>query len=366
MSIYKLPMHRFLCLASLIAAPCLIITSIHSAHAQFAETESNNTKPTANVLNLGTGTSATISGASATSGDIDYYRINTTYQTPGIYRNQIQLSNTTQFTGSIRSLTQVAGVVTAGSDVLFQSSLGAGTATPYDFNQYYSFGGTNKTQSMNYRILSSSSSTGGAYTATFSSSLITPTDIGNFTPGTLNFSALANIGSSGVATNTEIVVLDSNYNVYYDNVASSPTFGFAAVNDNAAAGFNLTRNFDVGTYYIAIGIGNVATNDSAPTDEATTSRNNPVLDFDNVIATNNTFYNGNNGNTRPANFAITDSDGAPYSSSGQVIPSLYALNFYSFTVRTPAAIVPEAGTLALILPALGLVGAATLRRVKAS
>jgi hypothetical protein len=109
-------------------------------------------------------------------------------------------------------------------------------------------------------------------------------------------------------------------------------------------------------------VSNVATNDAAPTDEASTSRNNQVLDFDNVIATTNVFYDGYNGNTRPSDFSVTDSAGKVYTSSGQVVPSLYALNFYSFTVAPAVTVVPEAGTFALVLPVLGLVAVGVVRR----
>ena len=337
----------------------VLIVPVSQVHAQYVETESNNDKTTANVLNLGTATSATISGTSATSADADYFRINTSYTTAGIYQNQLQLSNGTQNIGRIRGLSQTAGVINAGTNTPFQTSPSNSTPRPLGFNQYYSFGGAGKTQSVYYSVAGAGSAVGGAYTATFTSTLITPTDIGRIGQGDITFSALANIGSSGVATNTSIVVLDSNYNVYYDNVPSSATRGYAATNDNASAGFALKRRFDPGTYYVAVGISTLATNQAAAPDEASTSKNNQVLDFGNVLATTNTFYNGNNGNTRPADFSLTNSYGnVVYTSSGQVIPSLYAVNFYRFTVFPT----PEPGTFALAAVPISLLVLAAGRR----
>lgn len=346
---------------ALSAAAIGFAAPVPSARADtFGEMEANDTKATANAVNLGTATTATITGSSPNNAaaSADYFKITTAYTTPGIYLNQLQLANGTQNIGSLRALTQASGTITAGTDALFQSSPASGTPMPYGLSQYYSFGGAGKTQSMYYKVSGASSSTGGDYTSNFTSSRITPNQTGtNLRPGVLNFSAQANVGSSGVASNTEIVVLDSNFNVYIDNVSGSSTNGYAANNDNGSNGFNLTRQFSPGTYYIAISISNVATDDAAPPDELATSRNNPVLDFDNVIATNNTFYNGNNGNTRPADFIISDGNGnAYYTSSGQVIGSLYALNFYSFTV------VPEPATWLSGALTAGLLGWGVRRR----
>lgn len=340
-----------------------VLSKLPGAHAQYTEVESNNDKTSANVLNFGTATSATISGTSAnnTNAEADYFRVNTTYTTPGIYVNQLQFGNTSTNIGSIRALTQTTGTVNTGTDVIFQSTFTTGTATPYGFNQYYSFGGAGKTQSVYYKVVGNSSTTGGPYTATFSSSRVTPTNIGSFRPGRLTLAGIATAGSSGQPTDTSVVVFDANFNVYYDKVSGSNTFGYAASNNNPASGvstFSLNRAFAAGTYYIAIGINNVATNQASAPDEAV--RGNSVLDFPNVIATSNSFYNGNNGNTRPSNFTVTDDAGNTYTSSGQMIPSLYALNFYTFTV----AAVPEPGTTAaLVAGALGL--AAARRRSRA-
>ena len=134
-------------------------------------------------------------------------------------------------------------------------------------------------------------------------------------------------------------------------MSGSGTPGYAGSNFNSSAGttsFTLNRAFDHGTYYMATGIGNVATNQATAPDD--TTRGNQVLDLANVVGTSNTFYNGYNGNTRPSDFTVTDSSGNAYTRSGQIIPSLYALNFYTFTV----AAVPEPGTVAL-LAAGGLV-----------
>jgi hypothetical protein len=136
--------------------------------------------------------------------------------------------------------------------VLFQASQRTGAAQPYGFNQYYSFGGAGKRQTMNYRIIGANASTGGSYVATFTSSLVTPTSLDSFVPGMINFAALTNQGTGGV-TNSEIMIFDSGFNLYADNVAGSPTLGLEAANDSAASGFALTRQFGVGTYYIAIG-----------------------------------------------------------------------------------------------------------------
>lgn len=337
----------------------VILLALPTARAQYVETEPNNDKTAADILNLGSATSATISGTSAnnTAAENDYFRINTAYTTPGIYVNQLQFNNASANVGSIRALTQTAGTINAGTDAIFQSTLSTGNATPYGFNQYYSFGGAGKTQSVCYKVVGNSSATGGVYTATFMSTRITPTNIGSFRPGRMTLAATSNVGSSGVATDTSVAVFDANFNVYYDNVAGSSTPGYAASNNNAAtgvSGFSLNRAFVPGTYYMAIGINNLATNQPAAPDD--TTRGNSVLDFANVVATSNTFYNGNNGNTRPSDFTVTDGSGNTYTSSGQVVPSLYALNFYTFTVTA----VPEPGTVAAL--AIGGLMLAAYRR----
>ena len=138
--------------------------------ATFYETEGNDSKATANAFTMTSGDLISGISTSSTGAGADYFKIQTTPLSLGIYRNRIQIttSGTAGHVGAIRGLTQSDGVIAAGSDSSLQSSSTA--TTPTRFNQWYSFG---KAEQLYYKVYGSSSTT-AAYNATLTTTSVTP------------------------------------------------------------------------------------------------------------------------------------------------------------------------------------------------
>lgn len=111
------------------------------ALAQYSEAEPNDTKAQATVIaamapgQTITGNSRGTSGTGA--GSADYYSITTTAApSAGLYRYRLTITSTIAgHTGTIRGLTQTAGVIAAGSDATVQTS--SASTSPPRFNQWY-------------------------------------------------------------------------------------------------------------------------------------------------------------------------------------------------------------------------------------
>jgi hypothetical protein len=251
----------------------------------------------------------------------------------GIYRHRLTLTTpgTAGHTGSIRGLSQSAGVPTQGTDSTFQSSSSA--TTPARFNQWYGFG---KAESLYYRVAGTASTTGD-YTATHSVEMITPTVLGNFAAGSIMIDTVGR----GHTTDTDLWVYDSNFNAIPD-YGNDDEFGTTNLQSR------LTRTYAPGKYYLAISNFGIANHLGSPADDD--FRTGSVMDFPNLIANSSSTTNLN------ITFAFTDAQGTTVFPATKV--GAYDVNFYEFNV------VPEPGTMtALGLGALGLM--ARRRRKKA-
>ena len=124
----------------------LLLSGAAVASAQFVEVEDNNVKAQANsvagILNggtirgLSTGSSTTVPGI----GSADYFRVQSAAAPLAIYRHRLTITTngTVGHTGTIRGLTQTAGVPNAGTDSAVQTT--STTTNPPRFNQWYGFG----------------------------------------------------------------------------------------------------------------------------------------------------------------------------------------------------------------------------------
>ncbi len=284
----------------LAALLCCTGMAASSALAQnFPETEPNDTKfannavgplaPGNTITGNSTGTSTTTAGA--TSSD-NYLVTVAAPPTAGIWRYRLVLTTTgtAGHVGSIRGLTQTAGVITAGTDTAFQTSSSA--TTPARFNQWYGLGASS--HQLFYRVTGTTSTTAD-YVATLERQAVTPVpgpaDIieGNVT--------ISTIGQT--STDTDLWVYDSNFNPI-------PTFGN---DDESAAGggtggtlqSRVTRALTPGTYYVAISNFAFANDQPSPTDDD--FQLGAVMDFPNVATNSSTSTNVN------VNLAITGGSG---------------------------------------------------------
>lgn len=309
-----------------------------SASAQFIESESNDSKATANVFALtpvGTITGTSIN--SATTG-LDYYRISISGLTPGIYRHRLLLTSTTAgHTGTIRGLNQTGtgagnaagtGGTIGTTDAAPQSS--STLTVPARFNQFYGFG--NPSAELYYRVTGTAATTAD-YLATLETTPVVPTSIGNFQQGPITIST---VGQTTV--DTDFWVYDSSFNAIagYGNDDSS-VFG-GAPNNTGLQSF-LQRSYAPGTYYIAISNFNLANNMASPNDERTPS--GTVLDFPGFIANSSTTTNLN------LNFQI--SDGVNTFSAVNTKVGAFDVNWFTFTV------VPEPSAMLMCLVGMSIV-----------
>lgn len=315
-----------------------------SASAQFTETESNNNKTEANVINpaaAGFTIAGQANGTSTVSGNAtsaDYYRLQMFGAPLGIYRHRLTqtVAGSTFAAMSIRGLSQSSTTgINLTSDSSFQSasSLTNGN-TPARTLQWYGFG---KSEQLFVAATGGTAAAPIDYTFTHSVESVSATDVaGSFTEGSIT---ITTIGQT--AADTDFWVYDSNFNAI-------PTFG----NDDEGPGgttlqSRIIRNFTAGTYYLAISNFNTANNQpGAVADEDSFST---LLDFPDLIANSNTATNVN------ISFRITDAFGSDIITQATKVNG-FDVNFYKFTV----APVPEPGTIA----ALGLGALALMRRRK--
>ena len=306
-----------------------------AAHAQFVETEPNDSKAAANAFSVvpgstitGNSTGASITVAGTTS--VDEFLLNFGASAPAIYRNQLTLTTTGTAlnTGSLRGLTQsVTTGITAGTDATIQ-----GTATAVRYNQFYSFGAAT---SLYYRVTGSSTTTAD-YTSTLTRTAVTPTDLGLFAPGTITF----NTGTTS-AVDTSLLILDSGFNAIANY--SNEDAAIATTGGTSSFSSYLSRTYAAGTYYLAISNFSLSSNLAAATDD--NYKATPVFDSAGLVANSSTATGLNLG------FTVADANGTQ--SIAGTKAAAYDVNFYKFTVG--AAPVPEPATMAVLgLGALGL------------
>ncbi len=242
--------------------------------ATFSETEPNDSKAQANAFSMLSG--AVITGTStATSGaGIDMFRIDTPAPSV-VVRHRLTLSSTTPAQAlTLRGITQTSpGIINVTSDASFATA----PSTTRTIQWYGLAGGT---ASVFVRVTGNATTT-APYSLTLDSTAATITDLpgGPVRPGSVTLTSVGQTGTTQI--DTEIIVLDSSF---------VPIAGYH--NDDTPGttvnrGSTLARNFDAGTYYLAVSNFNTATNLSqANPDEGTQTGN--VMDFANVIANSST------------------------------------------------------------------------------
>lgn len=299
----------------------LVLAGGTAAAAVIPEAESNNTKVTANSFTLASGDTITGSCQNAAT-NADYFKITSSALSSAIYLNTLTSSNAS--TGlSIRG-TNLAG--TGDSD--FTSS-GQGRQTV----KWYGFG---KSEFANVRIAnaSSTSSTVNSYTLTYTTTAVTPANAGTFNQGLHTFEAAG-------LSDTEVYLYDASFNLIGQNDNRSAT------DVRGLVSFNFTTN---GTYYIAIGKLDSATNNAGNTTSGSpffegggSSSRAVLLDSPDIVAGRDTFPSSNDYGIKV--------DGGTSVLPGATVQAL-ELGWFSITV------IPAPGSAAM----LGLGGLLAMRR----
>lgn len=256
----------------------------------FPEVEPNDTKFTAQVIvgmqpgdtitGLTTGTSTTTSGDTSS----DNFDITTAAAPmPGIYRYRLVITTlgTAGHTGTIRGLTQTAGVINPGTDSVLQTS--STTSSPPRFVQWYA---NEQPSRLIYRVTGTTSTT-SPYTVTLEREEVIPNVVPTpITAGGVFFSTI-----DQTTADTDIWVYDSGFNA----------IPLAGNDDNTVAGGGtgagltsyLQRYFAPGTYYLAVANYNLANDQPLPPIEERGPAD-PVTDFPNVLLTSSTAINADN------------------------------------------------------------------------
>ncbi|MBX3387043.1 MAG: hypothetical protein KF768_10770 [Phycisphaeraceae bacterium] len=233
------------------------------------ETESNSFKFDANEASImpGGGVAGVSTGTATTHGDLnsaDYFLLTTPPVAPGIYRHRmvIETTGTAGHVGTIRGLTQSAGVVNGFTDAALQTS--TTTTSPPRMNQWYGFtGGTQ----LYYRVTGTTSTT-SPYFSSLETTPVTPLELDEpLAPGLLVISR-----GTGNTTTLDMLVYDSNFMAIPDfNVDSATT---------------MVRTFPAGTYYLAVSNVNVADDRAAGSGSGSLTQS--VTDFPGVVLNTST------------------------------------------------------------------------------
>ena len=273
-----------------------------------AETEPNDSKATANLVNLpALSTTGVITGNSVSAAGVglDYFRVTTSVQaTAGFYRHRLIAQSTTPgHVLTVRGLTQTGGTPNPGSDAAFATS--ATTTTPPRFVQWY----TSQAAADIYIRVTGAAATTADYSLDYE---VTPvTEVagpGAVTQGSITITA----AGQGHTTDTDIWVFDGNR-------AAIPGFGNDDTSVNAQS--VLTRDYTPGTYYLAISTYNLAAHLGSPPDDAFLTGN--VLDFPGAVADSSTATNANVANSIGGTAVAATKTGA------------FDIVFVSFTVVVP-------------------------------
>jgi hypothetical protein len=283
----------------------------------FPETEPNDTKGAANgvtpmvagdrITGNTTGSSTITPGAASA----DYFRVQTGPLPPAIYRHRLVITTdgTAGHTGTIRGLTQTAGVPNAGTDATVQTS--STTTSPPRFVQWYGFG---RGEEIYCRVTGTSSTTAD-YAATLESETIAAEVIsGSFVGPQIEITTI----SQGHSTDTELWLYDANLNAIAD-AGNDDAFQFAGLQSR------LVRDLAPGTYYLAISNFNMCNNLGSPPDDD--FRSGAVLDFPDAIANSSTTANLN------VTFSIVDSNGPAQVPATKSEP--FQVLWFQFTVISP-------------------------------
>ncbi len=320
-------MSRYLLCAAGVTA---LLASSASAFSTFPEIEPNESKAaaTANgIITLVAGddvTGSTTGSSTVTPGaaSSDYFHIKTGALASGIYRHTMTLTTagTAGHTGTIRGLNQTSGVGLPGTIGTTDTTFSTSSTTFARSLSWYGFG---RGEELYYRVTGTASTT-MPYSATLSSAAVAPALIpGTFAPGSVAFNFMGQ-----TTVDTDIHLFDSTLTVIDD--ASNDDNSIAEGGTGVGLQSRLTRTLTAGTYYLAIGRFNMATNDNSPaTDDF---RTGAVLDFPDMIA------NGSStGSATPADFDFEIIDGGGTTSVTLLGASSnpYEIVFAQITVGSP-------------------------------
>ncbi|MFN0243724.1 MAG: thrombospondin type 3 repeat-containing protein [Planctomycetota bacterium] len=273
------PHWRAACTRAALAALFCTGTAVHGfAQVNTPEIEPNELKSNATITTTpmvpndflsGTTTGTTTTAGAATS--VDTFRVRTGALPLAIYRHRLAITTTgtAGHTGTIRGLSQSAGVIGVG-DNAFQTSSTA--TTPARFNQWYGFG---KQEQIYYRV-SGGAATTLPYNSTLSTTTVTPIGVSTvFTEGAITITSVG----QGHTNDTDMWVYDSNLNAI-------ATYGNDDEFGTTSLGSALTRVYTPGTYYVAMTNFSFGNNQPAPTDDD--FRSGTVLDFPDAAANSST------------------------------------------------------------------------------
>jgi hypothetical protein len=274
------------------------------------EVEDNSRKDDANALVLPAGQSirGVSNGTITTTGDVnsvDYFRIKTEAATLGIYQHRMVLnSELNGHSAWIRGLTQTGAAAgpwpgPVGTATATESAAQSHQLSGDDrINMWYGFG---KEEEVFYRVAGTTSSatnqgTWMPYMAMLETAPVMPTDLGSFAAGQIDITTTG----QGHTNDTHLRIFDADLN---------PIHGYAndgaSINGGAPANLTTTsflrREYNGGTYYMAIALTNLATNQGSPCDDNV--RTGPMMDFPNVAVDTGTLT------ATDVSFAVVDAMG---------------------------------------------------------
>ena len=311
-------------LSTLMVAGTVLAASGSVFGQAFTDTEPNNTKAAAQATvftTAGDGVLGTITGSSTSTsttvtglGSADYYRVKTPAASPGIYRYQfaITATGTAGHTGTLRGLSQSAGVI-GTTDSQAQGSVTT-TAVPRS-SVFYAFG----TEGEIYYRVTGASTTTGTYTAELTRTTVTPTVVSTpFKAGNITISTILQ-----TTVDTEFMVYDSTF---------TPVATFKNDDESIAGGGTgatlqsiATRSLGAGTYYIAISNNNTNNSEAAATDDDTLA--SIVADFPGVVFNSSTTTN--------VDLDLFITDGCNVVAVPQTKVNAFDVNWVQFTVASP-------------------------------
>jgi len=298
----------------LVALCLLTFSGAAFALIDIPEIEPNENKAGATQATLGCGDSVsgtTIGSSTGVPGaaSADYFRITGPASTGSLTRFTMTLSSTTPgHISTIRGLTQTNRVINVGTDTALQGSVIVGTDR---INRWYGLG--NGLAGQIYYSVTGSAATTAPYTSVLTCDPVIITPISGIVaagPVTVRPDA-----TTDAAVDTDFWVYDGNFNII-------PTFG----HDDADA-TGTTRTLGAGTYYIAFGPYNIATNQPAPADDTFTGAN--VIDFPNVVVQGSA-----SALTTPAITVQVVSNGATHSATA-MRTSAFEIMWFTFTIGSP-------------------------------
>ncbi|MCC6321259.1 MAG: hypothetical protein IT438_07475 [Phycisphaerales bacterium] len=328
-----------------------------AAHAvDFPEAEPNDTKASPNVIvgmqpgdtisGLSTGASTTVGG----DGSADNFDI-TTAAAPaaGIYRYRLVITTvgTAGHTGTIRGLTQTAGVPNPGTDSVIQTS--STTSTPARFVQWYA----NETPSrIIYRVTGAAATT-GAYAATLERELAVVGDV----PSPISAGGVFFTTVGQTTGDTDIWLYDSAFNA----------IPLAGNDDNTVVGGGpgtglqsyLRRTLGAGTYYLTIANYNLANSQPLPVGEEG-GPVDPLMDFPNALATSSTLINQDN------DFEIGNNCGGASQLVTNTRPDMFDVTIWRVVLTDPPVPGPNVFTAGSASPAILSAGQSTVLSVTLS